>query len=283
MSLETLIERLGARRSGREWRASCPNCNAGSSAVSIEEKEGRIVIHCFSCRDNNAILAAIGMTWRDVLSGTESGEYTPIQREDDEREKDEAARNAMELWESSQNCDRHPYLDRKRVRSFGLRVNGDMLLIPMHDSRGIRNLQRIMPDGSKRFLPKAQVTGCHYIIPGTEHKAIGEGYATCATVAMATGFTVVTAFMAGNLARVADRFHHAHILADDDRETQVRIGRNPGIDAAREAARITGGIVLAPPRLHGVTDWNDVEKVIGMKAVGSRLIGEVNRALGINR
>lgn len=283
MSLETLIERLGARRSGREWRASCPNCGAGSTAVSIKERNGVPLLYCFACQDTGAILSAIGMTWRDLLGETEAGEYTPILREDDEREKDEAAAEAVSLWDAAVPCSHHPYLDRKRVSSFGLRVHGDTLLVPMCDSRGLRNLQRIDPDGEKRFMPRAQVVGCHHIIGGEGHALIGEGYATCATSAMATGCTVVVAFNAGNLPRVAERFPYAHILADDDAETQKKIGRNPGIDAARAAAKITKGLVLIPPKLRGCTDWNDAAAVIGMKAVGSKIIGEINRAFGSNR
>lgn len=280
MSLQTLIERLGAKRRGREWRSRCPNCNAGQSAVSIEEKDGRIVIHCFSCQDTPAILSAIGMTWKELLGGAVTSEYEPVSREEDDRVKDEAARDAIQLWGSASQCDHHPYLERKRVPSFGLRVHKDMLLIPMYDSRGIRNVQRIFPSGEKRFMPNAQVHGCHYIIEGDDHTMIGEGYATCATAAMATKYRVVVAFNAGNMPKVAERFKFAHALADNDAGTEKKIGKNPGIEAAAASAKITGGIVLVPPKLHGVTDWNDAAQIIGIKAVGSRIIGEINRACG---
>lgn len=45
------------------------------------------------------------------------------------------------------------------------------------------------------------------------------------------------------------------IAADNDIEVERRIGRNPGLDAARQAAALVGGKVIVPP--DGLNDFSD--------------------------
>ena len=52
------------------------------------------------------------------------------------------------MFEASDAPDSHPYLERKMVRSYGLRLWGNQLLIPLHDEAGkLVSLQSIDPDG----------------------------------------------------------------------------------------------------------------------------------------
>lgn len=63
-SAEPLLQRLeGVQRSGLGWRARCPNCGGRSRKLTIVEKDGRVLLHCFGCHDSAAVLAALGLTW----------------------------------------------------------------------------------------------------------------------------------------------------------------------------------------------------------------------------
>lgn len=58
--------------SGDNWIAWCPaHADKGSKqrGLSVSEKQGTLVLHCFSGCDGDAILQAIGLTWGDVLNG----------------------------------------------------------------------------------------------------------------------------------------------------------------------------------------------------------------------
>ena len=87
----------------------------------------------------------------------------------------------------------------------------------------------------------------------TDVMLVCEGYATGATLHMATGYSVAVAFNCGNLTAVAralrSKFKTMRILvcADDDSQTPG----NPGLTRAREAARSVRGAVIAP-RFEGV-------------------------------
>lgn len=139
----------------------------------------------------------------------------------------------------------HPYLARKGIGAERLWQSGDMLLVPMHDGTGtVCNLQRIWPDGSKRFCKGARVNGlCWFAGRLTDRLVIGEGMATLAAIRRATGLPVVAAMTAGNLPTVAAAIHarrpelHLILAADDD---------PAGIEAARRAAALTGGTIAFP-------------------------------------
>jgi phage/plasmid primase-like uncharacterized protein len=103
---------------------------------------------------------------------------------------------------------------------------------------------------------------------------IAEGFATAATVAEATRSTVVATFSDHNLeaAARAVREHNPVakiiIAADDDRKTELEIGRNPGLRAAEKAAKAVGATVVAPPfdrEKDGdePSDWNDFARIYG--------------------
>lgn len=200
------------------------------------------------------------------------------QQRDDERRQMQAmaSSNAARRWELASPCTDHPYLSTKGVKPFGLRVEGDNLLIPVRSTAGgLQSLQTITPDGSKRFQLNGRMTGGFHAI-GKELQGcivVCEGYATGASIHMATGHAVACAFNAGNLQAVATALQHKHpglpivLAADDDHQTDG----NPGMTKARQAALAVGGQVLVPlftcKRPAGATDFNDLHQSQGLEAV----------------
>jgi putative DNA primase/helicase len=161
--------------------------------------------------------------------------------------------------------DSHPYLVNKGLGvagCLGLRVDAaGWLVIPMLYNGKILSLQRISPEGEKKFHFGATTKYAYYAIerPSAVITVLVEGFATGLTIFQAIpNCRVVVAFNAGNLALVAERMERAGmgvVCADNDHETAARIGRNPGLDAARAAAEVLG-VGVAFPTCEG-TDWND--------------------------
>ena len=205
------------------------------------------------------------------------------QRERERQEAtDYAAVTATQMWNDAVEAD-HPYLSRKQITCLGARVLGDVLLVPMkHSAKELVGLQRIWPDGTKRFIKGSPLAGAYMTI-GTPTKdgtvVICEGYATGVSIHLATSYCVVVAFNSGNLSEVANKIRRALpsarlIIAGDDDAFTVRPGNhpqagmpwNPGI----EAANATGFPVYLPvwqgERDRG-TDFNDLHVAEGLKAV----------------
>lgn len=170
--------------------------------------------------------------------------------------REAAKRQAARRWQRARPASpRHPYLVEKKVQAYGLRQEGDLLLVPLRDSRGVLwSVQTISAGGEKRFPRGAAKRGLYHAIgsPIVDVVCIAEGYATAATVHAATGYPVACAFDAGNLEPVARSIRANNpqarivICADDDRETAERIGKNPGIEAASRAAKAVDGILVTP-------------------------------------
>nr|WP_026144170.1 plasmid replication protein, CyRepA1 family [Xanthomonas sp. SHU 199] len=192
-----------------------------------------------------------------------------------------AADAALAAWDSAAPADdSHPYLLKKGVRSYGLRVAsltmraslwdsererwisdaiavraGD-LLVPAHLPDGrLVNVQRIDPAGRKLFLRGGQKRGTFFRIGGAGRAWLCEGYATGASVHAATDKAVIIAFDAGNLvhcAGLADAVAADH----DDSGTGQR---------AAEAAALPW---VMPPK---PGDWNDLHQRAGLGAVRAGL------------
>jgi putative DNA primase/helicase len=179
-------------------------------------------------------------------------------------EQEAVARAAQACWAEAGPVDRaHPYAARKRLMLQGLRQAGAALLVPMRDGEGrIWNLQRIYPDGSKRFLRGGRVQGLMAVIAprrGFARGVVCEGYATGDAIAQACGGPVVVAFTTANLGAVVAVCLARHpradwvIAADDDHATALKLvarGKpyhNPGLSAARAAALAHGCRIACPP------------------------------------
>ena len=132
------------------------------------------------------------------------------QREDEfARRQAAAAQKAQSELNASIPCSpEHPYLQRKGIPPLGAvrQAPNGTLLIPVQDASGnVQTLQRIAPDGEKRFLTGGKVHGGHFVIQGKPEKPVTvcEGYATGDSIHLACGYTVYVAFSANNLPIVA--------------------------------------------------------------------------------
>ncbi len=173
----------------------------------------------------------------------------------------------------------YPYLKHKQVCPANARQIGDTLLIPIRNIDGdLRNIQRIGPTGTKRFLPGGEITGCFSLIGCDELPTDGkiyvcEGWATGVTVHEMHGCPVAVALNAGNLPTVCKALREKLpdsvtiiVAADDDRRTKG----NPGLTKAIEAGDAIGAEFIRPkfPCTDcDCTDFNDVAACLrGKKA-----------------
>ena len=180
-----------------------------------------------------------------------------------------AAQRAADLWAKTRQADpSHPYLLKKRIQPGVARQSGELLVLRIIDIEGeLHGLQYIGPDGTKRMLSGTAKRGHFVVVAGTlpaDLIVIGEGFATCMTVADEfPDAAVLAAIDAGNLLQVAHAVRTRHpstqivIAADDDRMTPG----NPGLTKAREAAAAVGAKVARPAWPPGIpldaSDFND--------------------------
>lgn len=202
------------------------------------------------------------------------------------KEQGKAADCAQKIWEQAkQATNNHPYLGKKKVQSYGLKItkNGQ-LIVPVKNSLGmIVSLQYIDKDGNKKFMAGGSTKDKYFPIKGNQEAFyVCEGYATGASIHQATGGTVLCAFYAGNLkgvSRIA-RKHYPDakiiIAGDNDQWTKG----NPGKAKAKEAAQeIDGFYVLPKFKLANLeestrpTDFNDLANLEGLEEVQAQLQG----------
>lgn len=175
-------------------------------------------------------------------------------QEEAERSAEQAAAEAEEMSAAALSASAdHPYVAKKALNPAILKQAGDKLLVPMFDVTGkLWNLQRIAPDGTKRFLRGGRTDGLFTIIGEFTRRGetvcIGEGYATMHAVHVASGYPCVVAFSAKNIGPVAKLWNEARpdlnfiICADDDSHLE----RNVGMEAAIAAAEAIGAKVARP-------------------------------------
>lgn len=217
-------------------------------------------------------------------------EETLAKREAQKQERqeghDRAAKRCYAIWKSTPAwaTGNEPYLQEKGVPAFGVKVDAKgNLLIAGRDANGIiRTLQTILPE-AKRFERGSRKTGAFHVIDpdkrfGQGPLLIAEGYATAASVHLATKQPVVCAFDAGNLVHVAKALREKFperplaIMADND----LTNAANPGINKAKLAVEAVGGSVYAPEFTEaeaaaGLKDWNDLHKAHGMAAMRQQI------------
>jgi len=175
----------------------------------------------------------------------------------------------------------HPYLVRKRIEPHGIKIDrAGRLVVPVSDNQGeILSYQTIDAEGNKRFLKGGKIEGGFYELRGNRKVIfIGEGFATCASIHQATGFTTLVAFDCGNLAKVAksakEMFLGSRIVicADNDQFTEG----NPGITKAKAAAGLVFGEIVYPTFNESdlpskPTDFNDLHTLQGIEAVKEQI------------
>lgn len=154
--------------------------------------------------------------------------------QDRKRDADRAAEAARLMWGRLSEEGDSDYLVRKHVQGYGLRYSPTgAAALPLLDTAGkIHGLQLLRSKANaektgkpeKEYWPAGVAKKGHFHLIGTPTAVLllAEGYATAATLHMATGLPVAVAFDAGNLLPVAtalrDRYHGIKILvcADDD-------------------------------------------------------------------
>lgn len=187
---------------------------------------------------------------------------------------------ANDIWKKLPSRGDSPYLTRKGVSAYGLGGGRDgVIVVPARNTAGvITQLQFIYPDGDKKWLNGPGKQGAFHLI-GTvveEHPLVfAEGYATAASIHMATGWPVLVCFDAGNMLEVAQRLKSIYdnvrfvFAADDDHEKK----RNAGREVVTEGAKRFRGLVVFPRFKDpaGRTDFNDVHVEQGLEAVREQL------------
>ncbi len=69
MSAETLITRLhGVKNTGpNRWLARCPAHDDRSPSLSITDRDGRVLLHCFGGCETEDVLGAVGLRFTDIM------------------------------------------------------------------------------------------------------------------------------------------------------------------------------------------------------------------------
>lgn len=212
-----------------------------------------------------------------------------------------AANRAGALFKRMPERGRSAYLDRKQVVGFGVRyaAKTGAILVPMQNAQdAIVGLQVIFPvvqddtGRDKSYWPHGMAKeGAFHMIGGHpdpgEPVLVCEGFATGASLHMATSEAVAVAFDAGNLMAVAKhmrvRFPGRPIIIcrDDDWKTTRPGGEpwNPGEEKGNNAAVVVGGQVVAPvfsvEREVKWTDFNDLHCAEGLEAVRRQVMAVI--------
>jgi putative DNA primase/helicase len=192
---------------------------------------------------------------------------------------------AEQHWQTLSTTGNSPYLTKKQVNAFGIRFKQRSIVIPLRDISGkLWSIQIISFDGTKRFLKNGRIEGCFHILGRIEEGKpiyITEGYATGASVHMATSRAVIVSFHAGNLLKVIAEIKRCYpscplvIAGDDDVWKEKNVGR----DKAEEAALKFGCRVVFPKFINldtKPTDWNDLQCLEGLDKVRSQFQEALN-------
>lgn len=284
-----------------------------------KEKNGWYVVHEHRTEKNETLIFGSFGDWRSgesqkikVKAGRMSPEEREVMRarqEDAKRKAAEVAANAARraanraagLFKRMPEKGKSAYLDRKQIVGFKVRYapRTGAVLVPMSNVRHqIVGLQVIFPvkqedtGRDKTYWPAGMSKeGAFHLIGGHpepgEPVLICEGYATGASLHMATSMAVAIAFDAGNLLSVSKAMREQFpgcpviICRDDDWKTKRPNGEpwNPGEEKANNAALIVGGQVVSPvfsgEREIKWTDFNDLHIAEGLEAVRRQVLAVV--------
>ena len=225
---------------------------------------------------NHATMIEVA-TWR--ADGDQRIQARPIDRAEMAAQRDrerayriQAMRGARAFWNKARPLRQpHPYIANKGLSAqgcAGLRTHGGLLIVPVWHGEWIISVQTITQDGQKRFWAGAPVKAGAYVLDRARAAvtAICEGLATgLAVYQCVRQARVIVAFDAGNLLPVIERVRPTGsvvVVGDNDHKTAKRIGTNPGIEKATNAASLIGAGVVWPTGIEG-SDYADALKEIG--------------------
>jgi len=96
MTAAQIATELRGRRSGAGWVARCPAHDDGNPSLSIGERDGKILVHCFSGCLQADVIAALKA--RGLWPEREQHELTPAERREWGRRRREAEQAAVRVY-----------------------------------------------------------------------------------------------------------------------------------------------------------------------------------------
>ena len=204
--------------------------------------------------------------------------------------QENVANEASKLWESLDDEGPSDYLTRKHIDSakeLGIKFNGlGDFYVPIKDIQGkVWSTQTIKgkrdsQGRDKLFRAGGRIKACFHAIGSLDDQPVfyfAEGFATAASIRIATGATVICCFNSGNLESVASAFREKYldtsfvICGDEDRWKD----KNAGREAAEKTAQITGAKVIFPIFKSDdtkPTDFNDLHALDGIDEVKRQIL-----------
>lgn len=133
-----------------------------------------------------------------------------------------------------------------------IRIQQGDVVMPLRDVNGtVVSMQLIKPNGTKLFPKYGRKAGTWHRIgdpSDADTVAIAEGYATAASIHMATGWPVAVAVDSGNLTRVVplvgQLYQQARLVICGDDDPQVK--DNPGRKKAEQIAQTVHAVAVFP-------------------------------------
>ena len=182
---------------------------------------------------------------------------------------DSAARKNAARMVKQAELGEHPYLARKGFPERAGLVLGEELIVPMRKRGELVSVQRIMPDGSKRFLRGSRVGGASHYVRRTSSPVLRvyvEGLASALSVDAALQVLrlradVIVAFSAGNMPAV--------VRGGERGCRQFAVADNDASGAGEKAARATD-LSWWMPEVEG-WDANDVHQRQGLDVLANGL------------
>lgn len=150
-------------------------------------------------------------------------------------------------------------------------TNGPLLVVPGRINGTMTTLQFIAEDGTKKNILGGAMMGASHRIAVGPQVWVCEGIATALSVRAALRLlgarvTVLSAFAANNVAKVAALIPGAFVAADHDRPLEQLHGLGTGEFYARQSGRQW----VMPPSMG---DFNDMHQNDGLRAVALHLRG----------
>lgn len=271
----------------------------GTCTMWVREYEDRAGDRQISITFHTRKHHGITSHWHSKSPGGFKGTQLPNRTINSEEEERKRRRERFEAykkgWGEASKAEKFEYLDRKGIAGiiglFDLRVTTDrkvfgrgsvksFLCFPLQDRNGnFVGLQRIYEDGTKKLTSSAfdgHYVGAHSILGDPEAGDtiyIAEGFATAASVHLATNLATVFAYSAQNLDPVAAHFRSRFpdkkivIAADNDWTPKGNGGVYKALEAAFANRKNGKGLsIIIPPLIDGKkTDFNDIHVQQGLE------------------